>query len=288
MVGRLVLVGRRLLRRMLRLLRGWVLLSVGQVRVGVVKALVAGSPVVPVGGCRVARLVAGPVVVVLLVAAVSPTAAELVQRPVLVVRCRVRVAWQRLPVNLLAVPVLVVALVVSVVLCHRPRVEMPPVGAAPGCSVVTVVVLVVRLAGVMVPVGVSPVRLVAQPVAALQVWLRVVWAGPRPGRRRAVRLPAVLQVELLVVVRRACRELLVVLRVWLVQVRAGRGLRRVPVVVPPVVLLAGLVVVVAYRRRSRLVVLVVGVGKSRGRRRFSTMAPGFLTRRVEFRGRGVR
>lgn len=113
----------------------------------------------------------------------------------------------------------------------------------------------------------------------------MVWAGPRPGRRRLV------DHQLLVVVRRACRELLVVLRVWLVQVRAGRGLRRVLAQVPvsPVlageVLLAGLVVVMACRGRSRP---VVPVGGPRGRRRFSTTAPGFLTRRVEFPGRGAR
>lgn len=160
-VVRSVLVGRRLLRRMLRLFRGWVPRSVDQVRV-VVKAPVAGSPVVPVGDCRVGR----PVVVVLLVAAGSPTAAELVQRPVLVVRCRVRVACPRLPVNRPApeeVPVQVGMPVASVVLFHRPRVEMPPVRAAPLALVVTVVLPPARRPGA------GPVRSATQPVVALQV-----------------------------------------------------------------------------------------------------------------------
>ncbi|MEL4212005.1 hypothetical protein [Corynebacterium bovis] len=287
-VGRSALVGRRLLRRTLRLLLGWVPRSVDQAPAVVVKALVGA------GGYLVARRVVVPVVVVLLVSG-SPTGVRPAWVLLVVVRWRVRVAWPRLPVNLLAVPVLVlvVAPVVSVVLCHRLRVEMPLVSAVPGQAVVTVVLPAVRRPGVpvMLVVGVSPVRSVAQPVVALVVSVvlfRVLRVGPKPGCRRLgdhqlpAALPAVLR--LLVVVRLAGRELSAVL--WLVQVRAEQGLRRVRVVPVPGGLLTGRLVVVACRGRSRLVVLVGGVGKPRGRRRFSTTAPGFLTRRAEFPGRG--
>lgn len=288
-VGRSALVGRRLLRRTLRLLQGWAPRSVDQAPAVVVKAPVAGSPVAAAGDCRERRLVAVPVVVVLLVS-VSPTAAEPVPRAVLVVRCRVRVAWPRLPVNRLAVPVLVVAPVVSVVLCPRLRVEMPLVSAFPGQAVVTVVLPPARR-----PVGVSPVRSGAQQVEALEVVLfRVLWVGPRPGRRRLG--DPQLQAVLLGLARPAGL-------VRLVQGLVGHGRSRVPITPGQVVPARagrqdGLRYVDRVCRHGHrglvgrcllaVEVPVVEVGRARGQRRFSTTAPGFLTRRVEFPGRGVR